>query len=88
MEVVPTAPLSGLAPLLLTLCLQLLVLAVLAGRISLDVPPKEKALCEMQFAAFLSRDEGVLVCGRLCLLGIANCLPVGWRLSGTNPFCC
>lgn len=39
MEVVFAAPLSGLTPLLLPLCLQLLVLAVLAGRISLNVPP-------------------------------------------------
>lgn len=39
MEVVLAAPLSGLTPLLLPLCLQLLVPAILAGRISLDVPP-------------------------------------------------
>lgn len=37
---------------------------------------------------FFEQRRRCLVCGHLYLLGIADCLPVGWRLSGTNPFCC
>lgn len=44
---------------------------------------KEKALCEAQFAALLSRDKGVLVCGRQMLA--VNCRTPPSRLEAVAP---